>query len=76
MTEVYVSRRTPTYGASNRPARISSTSTAPDVKNTTDPASHVGIRALYWPPTPQIGTKTDFGCCPQRRVHPGPVWEG
>ena len=47
MMPVHVSRVTPRYGASNRPARISSTRTAAEVPRTTSPASHIDIHAGY-----------------------------
>ena len=50
MIPVNVSRDTPTYGASNRPARISSTSTAPEATNTTAPARRLSIAGTVTAP--------------------------
>jgi hypothetical protein len=44
ITDVYVSRLIPTYGASKRPARISSMSTAAEHTNTSAAAMSAGIR--------------------------------
>ena len=48
MIAVNVSSDTPTYGASSRPARISSTSTEPEATKTSTAASRLSIaRAPY-----------------------------
>ena len=58
MTPVNVSSETPTYGASSRPARISSTRTLPDATNTSAPANRAFIAGTYVTDAP-----SPFGAC-------------
>ena len=59
MIPVKVLSDTPTYGASTRPARISSTSTEPDATNTNAPDIQRGIVfGIGWKLGAELGTST------------------
>ena len=61
MIEVYVSRLMPTYGASRRPARISSIRTAAEHTNTSAAATILDIGAVLQPRGSLPGRRTRRG---------------